>query len=215
MEESVADILILANSKKNKGFCVAGKDVMSNKWVRIVGDQNGAELNLNQLRYNDLAGRMQMIQFEPFNKVISLDFDNEVPLCYQPENILIGQKFWQEIQLAQHNVTYDTPVDLWGAGDRIKATDIEQGLVNIPQSLYLIQVTNLHFYINDFNSNRAYFQYGHNTYDLGATMNPSIFYDLFNGVRAYNNILTVSLAGPFFNRHTNQYEHYKLVAAVF
>jgi hypothetical protein len=211
----MVDILILANSTKKGGFCVAGKDIVSNSWVRLVGDQNGAELNLSQITYNDLADRRQMIQYEPFNKFIRLNFGNVVPLCYQPENILIGQGVWQEIQVTQHNITYDIPIDLWGTGDRIKADDIKQNLINIQQSLYLIQVTNLKFYINDYNSHRACFQSGCNTYDLGATMNPSIFRDIVNGVRGYNNILTVSLAGPFFNRYSNQYEHYKLVAAVF
>jgi len=211
----MADVLILANSKKNKGYCVAGKDIKTNKWIRIVGDQNGAELYLNHLKYNDLAGRMQMIPYEPLNKIISLDLGNSVPLLYQPENTLIGQKTWQEIQLTQNIISYDTPNDLWGTGDRIKATDIEQGLINISQSLYYIQVNDLEFYINDYNSNRACFKYGQNIYDLGATMNPSIFSDIINEKRAYNNILTVSLAGPYYNKHSNQFEHYKLVAAVF
>ena len=211
----MADILILANSKKNRGFCVAGKDIASNRWVRLVGDQNGAELTLSQITYNDIAGRRQMIPYEPFNKFIRLNISNPVPLRYQPENVLIGKEPWQEIQVTQNNISYDTPIDLWGTGDRIKADDIEQGLVNISQSLYLIQVANLQFYINDYNSHRACFQYRDNEYNLGATMNPAIFQDIVNGVRAYNNILTVSLAGPYFNKHANQYEHYKLAAAVF
>ena len=81
--------------------------------------------------------------------------------------------------------------------------------------MYLIQVTDLNFYINDYNTNRAYFQYGNNTYDLGATMNPLVFQELVQGLRAHNNILTISLASPFLNRYTQQHEHYKLVAAVF
>jgi len=211
----MADIFILANSKKLGGFCVAGKDIESNRWVRIVGDQNGAELTLNQITYNDVAGMRQMIQYEPFNKLIRLNFGNSVPLRCQPENVLIGKEPWQEIPITQNNISYDTPIDLWGTGDRIKADDIEQGLVSIQQSLYLIQVTNLQFYINDYNSHRACFQYGNNEYDLGATMNPAVFQDIVNGVRTHNNILTISLGGPFFNKHSNQNEHYKLVAAVF
>jgi hypothetical protein len=211
----MADILILANSTKKGGFCVAGKDIISNRWFRLVGDQNGSELYLNQITYNDLAGRRQMIRYEPFNKFIRLNLGNAVPLPYQPENILVDHEPWQEIQVTQHNINYDTPVDLWGVGDRIKADDISRGLVNISQSLYLIQVTDLQFYINDYNSHRACFQYGSNTYDLGATMHPLIFQDIVNGTRGHNNILTVSLAGAFFNRYSNQFEHYKLVAAVF
>ena len=211
----MADIFILANSTKEGGYCVAGKDITSNKWVRLVGDKGGAELSLNQITYNDIEGKRQTIPYEPFNKYIRLNIGNSVPLLYQPENILVSGESWQEIQVTQHNITCDTPIDLWGAGDRINAYDIEQGLLNIPQSLYLIQVTNLQFYVNDYNSHRACFQYGDNVYDFGATMNPAIFCDLVNGMRAHNNILTVSLAGPFFNRYTNQYEHFKLVAAVF
>ncbi|GMO25357.1 MAG: hypothetical protein Pg6A_12690 [Termitinemataceae bacterium] len=138
----------------------------------LVGDQNGGELSLSQIRYNDLANRGQKIPYEPFNKFIRLNLGNAVPLRYQPENILLGQGVWQEINVTQHNISYDTPMDLWGAGDRIKADDITQGLVNVQQSLYLIQVINLQFYINDYNSHRACFQYGNSTYDLGATMNP-------------------------------------------
>jgi hypothetical protein len=95
-----------------------------------------------------------------------LNLGNAVPLRYQPENVLIGQGLWQEIQVAQPNITYDTPINLWGISDRIKADDIGQGLVNISESLYLIQVTNLKFYVNDYNSPRNCFQYGAYTYDL-------------------------------------------------
>jgi hypothetical protein len=214
-ENNMSDILILANSRKNRGFCVAGKDIETNKWVRLVGDSNGAELNLNQIIYQDLANRRQMVQYEPLNKIIRLDLGNAVPLRYQPENILIGQNLWQEIQAPNHNIIFDTPVDLWGASDRIRADDISQERITITQSLYLIQATNLKFYINDYNTNRACFQYGNNEYDLGATINPFVFQELAQGLRSHNNILTISLAGPFFNKYTRQYEHYKLVAAVF
>jgi hypothetical protein len=46
-------------------------------------------------------------------------------------------------------------------------------------------------------------------------MDPSIFMELLNKKRAYNNILTISLAGPYFNKVSKQVEHYKLAAAVF
>jgi ABC-type hemin transport system substrate-binding protein len=46
----MADILILANSTKNRGFCIAGKDIAANRRIRLAGGQNGSELNLNQMR---------------------------------------------------------------------------------------------------------------------------------------------------------------------
>jgi hypothetical protein len=211
----MADILILANSTKKRGYCVAGKEIASNKWIRLVANSMGAELGLNQTTYNDLANRRQTIPYEPLNKVLRLNLGNAVPLLYQPENVLVNQNLGQEIKVTQPSITYDTPSDLWGVGDRIKASDIEQGLVKITQSLYLIQVSNMQFYTNNYNKNRAYFQYENNTYDLGTTINPSIFNNLKNGLLSHNNIITISLGEPFLNPRSNQREHYKLVAAVF
>ena len=208
----MADILILANSKKYKGFCVAGKDIVSNRWVRLVGDQVGAELTLSQIIYNDIAGRRQMIPYEPFNKFIRLNIGNSVPLRYQPENVLIGKEPWQEIQVTQNNISYDTPVDLWGTGDRIKADNIERGLVNVQQSLYYIKVEGLKLYYSSFErklKRRMTFIYNDIRYDLSATMNEHIFDAIQHNRCPHNNCITVSL-GESFNEC-----HYKLVAAVF
>ena len=211
----MADILILANSKKKGGYCVAGKEIMSNKWFRLVGDSMGSELNLSQITYSDLANRIKSVPYEPLCKTLRMDLGNTVPLLYQPENVLINQNLGQEITNTQSNIIYDTPPDLWGIGDRINASDIEQGLIKITQSLYFIQVTNLQFYTNDYKKRRAIFQYGNNSYDLGATMDPSVFDNILSGQRVHSNVVTVSLGEPFFNQHSNQHEHYKLVAAVF
>jgi hypothetical protein len=211
----MADILILANSKKNRGYCVAGKDIQTNRWMRIVGDQPGSELSLAQTAYTDITGKTRIQPFEPFNKIVRVPLGAPAPLVYQPENILIGQTPWQEIQVTQSSISYDTPPDLWGPGDRIISTDIQERNVHILQSLYYIQVSHLQFYVNDYNGNRACFQYGENYYDLGATMNPIIFQALMNGQLPHNNIITVSLAGAFRNKYSQQDEHYKLVAAVF
>ena len=79
----------------------------------------------------------------------------------------------------------------------------------------MIQVENLKFFIDERNKKRASFKYGQNNYNLAAKMNPSLFYDIINGKRSYNNILTVSLAGRFFNSFSNKHEHFKLAVAVF
>jgi len=211
----MANIHILANSRKLSGYCVAGKDVATNKWVRLVGDKNGAELDLNGIAFTDFAGIKHKIPYEPFNRIIQINLGSQVPLNYQPENVLINNSPWQEVQVAKSNISCDDPDDLWGTGDRIKASDINECRINIAQSLYLIEVTDLRFYTNDYNANRAYFCYKNNEYNLGVTINPSAFNDIVSEKREHNNILTISLAGPFLNKYSNQLEHYKLVAAVF
>lgn len=211
----MADLLILANSRKKGGYCVAGKDVLTNKWVRIVKDADGTELSLAQIMYDDIRGQVHRTPYEPFDKFIRMDLGQSVPLVYQPENVLVMPTRWQEIHVAQHNVILDTPPDLWGEGDRINAIDIEQGRIIISQSLYLVKVDNLQFYINDYHSHRACFQYGGLFYDLGATMNPATFKSLLDGTMLHNSIITVSFAGAFLNQYSGNQEHYKLVAAVF
>jgi hypothetical protein len=128
---------------------------------------------------------------------------------------LVKHGLWEEVSNKDYRIIYDTPSDLWGEDDRIKAEDINNGTVKIEQSLYLIEVTKLKFFVNDFKSNRARFEYNDISYNLAATMNPAIFKEIIGMNKAYNNVLTISLAGPYFNRHSNQYEHFKLAAAVF
>ncbi len=211
----MSDVLVLANSRKKSGYCVAGKDIATNRWIRVVGNSNGSELNFSQIKYLDTSGNIQNTSYQPFNKFIRLNLGVSVPLNYQPENVLIGQTPWQEIQVGKYNATLDTPTDLWGIGDRISADDIQQGRVIISQSLYWIQVTNLQFYVNNYGTNRASFQYGVYSYDLGATMDNQIFKAIVAGHCGHNSILTVSLAGQFLNKYSGKNEHYKLVAAVF
>jgi hypothetical protein len=53
----MADVFILANSIKHGGYCVAGKDINTKHWIRIVGDQQGSELTLAQIAYTDINGK--------------------------------------------------------------------------------------------------------------------------------------------------------------
>lgn len=41
----VKTIVVLAKSIKHGKYCVAGKDINSNEWVRPVLDRSGAELS--------------------------------------------------------------------------------------------------------------------------------------------------------------------------
>jgi hypothetical protein len=205
----MADILLLANSYKHGGYCVAGKDINNNKWVRIVGDQEGSALTLAQLKYKNLDGILQNNDFEPFNKFVRIDLGDPVPKKYQPENVLIGQTIWQEVK-AEYILNYDSPLDLWGVGNSISSAHIEDGLTVIKQSLYIIQVKEVEFYGREMPTRRqlrAKFRYNDFLYDLPVTMNlPTLIED---GEKRYNSRLTISLGEEYCGYH------YKLVAAIF
>jgi hypothetical protein len=62
-------ILILADSNKNNGYCIAGKDMTSNRWVRIVSNPMGGALSWNQKALTDQTG---VISYEPLWKTLDI-----------------------------------------------------------------------------------------------------------------------------------------------
>ena len=63
-----------------------------------------------------------------------MSFSQRVPLPNQPENYLIDENLWHQnysIQKADLPDHLDTPEDLWGDGDRVKYSQITNGIYNI------------------------------------------------------------------------------------
>lgn len=92
MSEEI-DVVILAKSSKNGGYCVAGIDVNSSKWVRLVSsdtNSHGALFDRDmQYRNNTFCNLLD---------VVRVPFLREDPSKYQPENILIDkEKRWEKI----------------------------------------------------------------------------------------------------------------------
>ena len=133
-----------------------------------------------------------------------------MPLINQPENYLIDDSVWQqnykirETELIQY---LDYPENLWGATDRVDYRMIQNGDIQINQSLYLIRVDDLNLYINRFEKRRASFTYSRNQYDLAVT-DPN-FDSLIENPGELQGILCISLGEEF------EGNCYKLVATMF
>ena len=205
-------ILILAVSKKHGGFCVAGKDVDSNKWLRLVSDPNGGALTETHTRFIDIEGN---IYNDPIHKILEVELGRYVPLIYQPENYMISGVQWRQSKNIHENVFIDTPKDLWGEGDRISNEDICHGKITIESSLYQIKALCINFHTKTFEGKlkrRLSFDYNGHYYDLASTMSEQTFDDIKNGTKTHNNLITVSLSDPF-KQHDNS--HYKLAAGIY
>lgn len=87
------EVVILTMSSKNKKYCVAGIDISSGKWVRLISNDASSHgaLSRNEVRYNN------GMQCKPLD-IAKISFIEERPLDYQPENTLIDtQKRWRKI----------------------------------------------------------------------------------------------------------------------
>jgi hypothetical protein len=170
-------IVVLAKSIKHQVYCVAGKDIKSNEWVRPVSNINGAELSEQQCKCTN--DQWQKQGKSPYHsnvlKKIEIEFLQHAPLPNQPENYVVSDIVWQHkynIKANEVQNYLDEPDTLWGSDDRIAYSLIENNTLSIQQSLYLVKVDDLRLYnecINGKDKRRASFCYKENSYDLSVT----------------------------------------------
>lgn len=204
-------VLILANSIKHHGYCVAGKELTTKNWIRFVGDVGGKELSKEQIKYKNSYGEYPATVL----KILKIEVTLNCPLPHQPENYLVAEAIWEQVAPFKFDEIpsnfLDSPLDLWGTTDRVDHNDIEQEKITISQSLYLVKVQ-----INELctqPNRRVVFYYNGILYDLACT-DPNfdtINNAINNGQKAHNNILCISL-GELFDATGC---HHKIVAGIF
>ncbi len=201
------EIVVLANSVKHKNHCVAGKLTSDRSWVRPVSNENGAELTDSQVRYQNPYGKFLVKTLQ----IIKISYIKKVPLLNQPENYLIDNNIWVQNYSIKENeiVNYlDHPKDLWGASNKVSMQDINNKLITINQSLYLISVENLKLFSNQQGKRRASFIYNKIPYELPVT-DPKFENLKTSPPSSLKNILCISL-GEVFNGSC-----FKLIAAIY
>lgn len=203
-------IVIFANSVKHGKHCVAGKMINTQKWVRPVSDIHGAELSDTQCLYENPHGRFKV---KPLQK-IEMNLTQHAPLINQPENYVSSDQIWQQryrIKDAEITNYLDAPDTLWGTENRVNYAQIEANIVNIEQSLYLVQVSDLQLNKTVDGKRRAVFNYAGISYDLPVT-DPN-FEKLLDDPQ-YQQILCVSLAEKYDPAGGVNYSCHKIVATV-
>ena len=203
-------IVVFANSVKHGKHCVAGKDVRTGNWIRPVSDLTGAELNDDQCKCTNPYGKYMV---KPLQKV-EIEVVAHSPLPNQPENYLVGSSEWtQQYKIEPSEVVnyLDNPETLWGVGNSIALSDIENTTVQILQSLYLVKVNNLTLYTTPHNKRRANFSYRGTAYDLPVT-DPK--FDSLLQNPQHQSILCVSLGEKFIPESSEEYLCYKIVATI-
>lgn len=136
-------IICLAKSRKMGGYCIAGKEINSGKWIRPISIRSTEEINSRECMY-DTGKEVEVLD------IVNIPIEKYKPNEFQPENFLINcsyqWKYESKFEINGLSTICDTPQDLWlikncyncssyyGKNDRIPQEYRKQ----ISQSLYFI-----------------------------------------------------------------------------
>jgi hypothetical protein len=141
-------IVVLANSVKKSGRCLAGKEVvrLGNKWnvrnwIRAVATREGGEVPSYSM--------VRALGHDPkLMEIVEVPLDSAVPLPDQPENWLLGKSFevgsWKSVghfEWEERSVLLDTPPELWNdpvSGPRRVKEGFPRAMPE-PASLYFVK----------------------------------------------------------------------------
>lgn len=209
MEREVA---ILTKSSKLGRYCVAGVDLITGEWVRLVSNdaQTHGALSRSDITYEDRS------ICNPLD-VVLVDVIGAAPLAHQPENYLIdSHEYWRktgECTLSKVLGVHPAEVRPYLYGNLSPFVDGEE-IDNMGYSLTLVRVSSLAISqtINTYNKpkTKASFFYNGKWYNNMSVTDPD-FYSVPNGTRFDSAYLVISLPDTPFPEDC----YYKFVAQIF
>ena len=207
------DIVILTKSRKDNGYCVAGLDIKTGKWVRLVSDDKGGAILSLHAQYQNTPELCKPLD------VVSADIVEEVPYKNHTEdchiNIMTMNK--HGVMPLAEVVSLHPPEEheyIFGNGSTYLTED-EMQRHNFGYSLIFIRVKRLTVHVRK-NSSKADFEYN-GTYYQGMNITDPEYSAEFTGGLTYSaglgsGYLVVSMATkPYRNKR----RYYKFVAKVF
>lgn len=148
-------LLILANSIKNHGRCVAGREIQRvsplklGGWIRPISKAEGGALSLNEVA-TESGSRLRV-----YDDAIA-EFKEHRPGIAQPENwLLADQQKWKAMgRIPMHpalsGLLEESPATLWGTGESGRSDKValnSQELAILNQSLVIIRPKALEFHL--------------------------------------------------------------------
>jgi hypothetical protein len=207
------DVVVLTKSSKYKNYCVAGIDISTGKWARLISkdsESHGALSNKN-IRYNDgsIISVLDIVQTN------ILDFK---PTSIQPENVLIdiSKPFIKRGTLTLLEVLELHPPEVHKSilgNDSYFVSSSEIDTVN--HSLVLIKVTNANFskQTNRYGKEKLKINFYYNKkYYSNISVTDPDYYQVQQNLTMQNVILVISLPDDEWSRENG---YYKFVAKIF
>lgn len=206
-------MLVLANSKKSGGRCLAGIRTDTLEWVRPVALSEHNEMPADSC-FNSFTGK----PIRPLD-LVELDILETRPLKYQRENWLSNPasiKFLTKVSVEKAFPKLETKIDnepwfLRDSSTKIDPAVYRKYKTNAP-SLALIEVASAELLTNQRKSRRVHFRHGSTNWDLPFTD------DFYQGVdgKLERSLLCLSIGEEWQSSYgtSDQKWHYKLVAGL-
>ncbi len=210
------DIVILAKSRKHGNYCVAGKDITTGEWIRLISEDESIHnaVSPNDLIYEDNTEanvldviRVEVKEVEEKNRII-----------YQPENYILDNRYYL-LKLQKKNENYlnniidDVDGIFYNTSNCISKDDLSKvedihSLILIEPDIVKIKRKNEHTLWANIKYNNIWYNSLTITdvYFTGKYYN-DISSD-YSGTNFYNMKLVISL-GEEYNGN-----HYKLIASI-
>lgn len=197
----IKDIVILTKSVKLHKYCVAGIEIQTGKWIRLVSydEESDGALSGEDIKFSN------GYQCCPLD-VVRVELERAVPKGCQSENYLVSPfKRWVKIgKMSIDEVVskYHTTKEKWIFGNNASYLSAEY----FNYSLVLAEVEDLKVYKNECDKWKADFRYNLQPY-TGISMTDPKYFDDFSAESAY---IVVSMPHKDYNGH-----YYKFVAKIF
>ena len=198
------DVVVLTKSAKHGKYCVAGIEIKTGKWIRLVSSDDDTDGALSNYDMRLLNGGV----CEPLD-LVRVEIEKTVPEKCQTENHLVvyGKK-WVKID----ELTIEEVVKIHSPTNRsyIFGNNLPyiNGIDYMTYSLVLAEVKNLKMYYNELESRKINFEYNSKKY-FGISLTDPDYYDSqeHEFEKAY---IVVSIPKNDYNG-----KYYKFVAKVF
>lgn len=209
-------IVLLTKSAKDKGYCVAGIDCETKKWVRLVTSENG---NTGALSKADISyfSNGQEWQFVPLD-MVEVDTSDYFTKNSQTENCLLKGKISKPLRRYSINdficfYSAQSPAYIYC---NTREYLIKEEVRNIRYSLLFVKVQNLLIESNG-NKIKARFYYNNNFYNNFSVTDKKVYSEILDTQedKFYEeSYIVVSLpALPWSD--TGEDRYYKFIAQIF
>ena len=201
------DVAILTKSIKNRGYCVAGIDINTGQWIRLVSNDTNScgALFPPGLEYKDGT------YCEPFD-IARIPILGKHPNVYQPENVLIDEEiYWKKLGVISvpDLIRLHPPEEHNNLLGNVYPYITAERIGDVGISLILVEVSNLIITHPTDRSTKAEFCYGCTRYVNMSVTDPE-FYHIPSNTRISQALLVMSLPDSPYNER----KYYKFIAKI-
>ena len=163
----MTEILLLTKSTMKGGFCIAGIDTHSHKWIRLVQNAEGDPLNGPSSKYQNAEGQCEALD------IVSVDIAERVPCGIQSENCRVKSDTMHKVRSCSVSevlrLCEPENHEYIFCNTSFRLTDSEVREYGLDYSLMFVQVQNLTI---NYSKKKADFLYNGRSYKDFAVTDP-------------------------------------------